>query len=176
MAHTNIYQKARSVKLLISDVDGVLTDGSIIYDAAGSETKVFDARDGMIIVALLNAGIKVAILSGRNSKVVDIRARELGIPIVRQGAIRKLEVLQSILEEVGVTAEETAFIGDDVNDVTVLRAVGLAFSPANGVAQAREVADYVTRAGGGHGAVREIGEMILEAQGLREQWLQRYDL
>lgn len=176
MARSNFYQKARNVKLLISDVDGVLTDGTIIYDAEGRETKVFDARDGMIIVALLNAGIKVAILSGRNSKVVDIRAAELGIPIVRQGAIRKLEVLESILAEVGLSAEETAFIGDDVNDISVLRKVGLALCPANAVAEARAEADYICRAGGGHGAVREIGEMILDAQGLREQWLKRYDL
>ncbi len=172
----NIYRIAREIELVITDVDGVLSDGKIVYDADGREIKRFDARDGMMIVGLRHQGIKVAILTGRDSRVVDHRAEELGISIVRQKAIDKLAALDSVLEEAGTSAGRACFIGDDVNDVAVMRKVGLGFAPYDATPDAKAAADFVTRAAGGEGVVREVGEIILEAKGLRDQWLKRYNL
>ncbi len=162
------------IKLLLLDVDGVMTDGRIVLDDNGVESKFFNVRDGHGLKMLQRAGLRVGILTGRKSRVVDLRAAELGVEIVFQGAKNKLEVYERMLAEQSLTDEEVAFAGDDVIDLPVLRRVGLALAPADAVDEVREVVHYVCRAAGGHGAVREIVELLLRGQGLWEQAMARY--
>lgn len=162
------------IKLLLLDVDGVMTDGRIVLDDNGVESKFFNVRDGHGLKMLQRAGLRVGILTGRKSRVVDLRAAELGVEIVFQGAKNKLEVYERMLAEQSLTDKEVAFAGDDVIDLPVLRRVGLALAPADAVDEVREVVHYVCRAAGGHGAVREIVELLLRGQGLWEQAMARY--
>jgi 3-deoxy-D-manno-octulosonate 8-phosphate phosphatase (KDO 8-P phosphatase) len=159
--------KAAQVRLLILDVDGVLTDGRIIMDHEGRELKAFDVRDGHGIKLLREAGIAVAVLTGRSSPVVQRRADDLGISWVRQGVYDKVAAFEEIARAIGVTDEETCFVGDDLVDISLLRRVGVPVVVADGVEQARRVALYVTAAPGGRGAVREVCDLLLEAGG---QW------
>jgi len=167
-------EKLRRVRLLILDVDGVLTDGAIIYSDSGAEIKHFDVRDGHGIKLLMRAGIGVALVTARESKVVATRARDLGIDLLFQGRKDKLACFADILEREGLRADETAFVGDDLVDLPVLVRAGFSVSVPGGVAEVRERVDYVTEAPGGRGAVREVCEMILRAQGLWEGVLERY--
>lgn len=149
---------------MLLDVDGVLTDSSIIYDGNGQEIKVFNVRDGASIKWLERAGIEVAILSGRNSKPVLVRAKELGIEKVIQSALDKLSAFEKFLAETGYHPEELAFMGDDLHDLAVLRRVGFSACPRDAVLEVRNAVDYVCKAEGGKGAVRELAELILKAQ------------
>lgn len=158
-------EKARRTRLLLLDVDGVLTDGGIVYDQDGRETKRFHVRDGHGIKMLRRAGISTGIITGRTSGVVPVRARELGIDIVRQGAEDKVQVFRAILEETGLSPEETAYVGDDIVDLPLLRAVGFSASVADAEPYVRDAVDFVSSRGGGRGAVREIIEFILRATG-----------
>jgi 3-deoxy-D-manno-octulosonate 8-phosphate phosphatase (KDO 8-P phosphatase) len=167
-------EKARSVKLLILDVDGVLTDGRIVIDDRGVETKCFDVRDGHGIKMLKRANIDVAIITGRESDVVSHRARELGIESVYQNIHNKLEVYEAILEEKGLKDGEVGFVGDDLVDLPLLRRVGFAAVVADGVEELKPYADYVSRNRGGRGAVREVIELILKAQGKWAELMERY--
>jgi len=167
-------EKARNVKLLILDVDGVLTDGRIVIDDRGVETKCFDVRDGHGIKMLKRANIDVAIITGRESQVVSHRARELGIDSVFQNIHNKLEVYEAILKEKGLKDGEVGFVGDDVIDLPLLRRVGFAAVVADGVEELKPYADYVSRNKGGRGAVREIIELILKAQGKWAELMERY--
>ena len=167
-------EKARNVKLLILDVDGVLTDGRIVIDDRGVETKCFDVRDGHGIKMLKRANIDVAIITGRESHVVSHRARELGIDSVYQNIHNKLEVYEAILKEKGLKDGEVGFVGDDVIDLPLLRRVGFAAVVADGVEELKPYADYVSRNKGGRGAVREIIELILKAQGKWAELMERY--
>jgi len=169
-----LVEKMRRVRLLILDVDGVLTDGSIIYSDRGGEIKRFDVRDGHGIKLLMRGGIDVAIVTARESRVVATRARDLGIEMLFQGRKDKLACFNDILESTGLSAGETAFMGDDLVDIPVLRRVGFSASVPGAVAEVRERVDFVTKAPGGRGAVREICEMILKARGLWEGLLKRY--
>ncbi len=164
----------RDIDLLVLDVDGVLSDGRIVYDQTGREIKSFSVLDGAGIKYWHRAGKTSAILSGRASGVVDIRAKELGIPIVRQGALDKLPVLREILDQAGVPAERTAYIGDDLPDIPPMRAVGLAITVANGVEEVKAIADHVVDARGGEGAVRLAIEWLLKSGGLWDTILKRY--
>ena len=168
--------KLKHIRLLLLDVDGVMTDGSIIYDGSGLETKCFNVRDGHGIKMLQRHGIEVGIITGRTSIVVDIRAKELGISLVYQGALKKLESYTDVKEKTGLDDSQIAYMGDDVIDVPVLRRVGFAAVPLDGLPEVRAVAHYVSACGGGRGAVREVCDMILKGRGVWDEIAERYEL
>lgn len=161
---TAVRNKARAIKLLLLDVDGVLTDGRIILDDRGVESKHFDVRDGQGIVLLMRAGIEVGLISARNSKAVRYRAKELGLRIVRQGIQNKATTYGEIRRQLGLADTEIAYIGDDIGDVEILRRVGLAVTVKDGWEEIFRSVDYVTERPGGRGAVREVAELLLKAQ------------
>lgn len=163
------------IRLLVLDVDGVLTDGRIIYDSTGAETKAFHAADGQGIKYWLRAGHEAAILSGRDSPPVLKRAEELGIRLVRLGAKVKLPAFEEILAEAGVAADETCYVGDDLPDLPPMARAGLAVAVPDAPEEVRRVAHMVTRAAGGAGAVREVVERILKYQDRWAQVTQRYE-
>lgn len=154
----------KRIRLLASDVDGVLTDAGMYYSESGEELKKFNTRDGMGIKLLQRAGIITALVTQERTKLVARRAEKLMIPEVHQGVMDKLSLIREMAERLGLSMDDVAYIGDDVNDVAALRAVGFSATPADGMPQAAAVVDYVCRKKGGEGAVREIVEMILAAQ------------
>ncbi|MCG8466075.1 MAG: HAD-IIIA family hydrolase [Xanthomonadales bacterium] len=156
-----LLEQAAKIRLAVFDVDGVLTDGRLYYGPEGEALKVFHSRDGLALKALARSGIQVAIISGRQHAGVNVRMQQLGIDEVHQGIEQKLPVLEGIMQRAGVTAEETCFTGDDWNDAPVMRATGLAFAPCDAAGPLHHLAHYVTRHGGGLGAVREICELLL---------------
>jgi 3-deoxy-D-manno-octulosonate 8-phosphate phosphatase (KDO 8-P phosphatase) len=158
-------EKAARVTLLLLDVDGVLTDGRIVYDTEGRETKAFYVRDGHGIKMLREAGVEVGIVTGRRSVVVEIRARELGIGLVHQGIADKVALWRTICDERGLAPEATAYVGDDIQDVPLLRNVGFAAAVADAEPCVLEAAHYIAGRPGGFGAVRDIAEFILHARG-----------
>ncbi|MBI5848579.1 MAG: HAD-IIIA family hydrolase [Nitrospirae bacterium] len=157
---------ARGIKLLILDVDGVLTDGSIILDNNGNEYKAFHVRDGHGIRMLINAGIKVAIITGRYSKVVERRAQELGITDVFQKCLNKKVAYAQLLKQHSLKDCEVAYIGDDIIDAPIMAVVGLPVAVADAADEAKKYALLLTKNQGGRGAVREITDFILKAKGL----------
>lgn len=161
---TAVRNKARAIKLLLLDVDGVLTDGRIILDDRGVESKHFDVRDGQGIVLLMRAGIEVGLITARNSKAVRYRAKELGLRIVRQGIQNKATTYGEIRRQSGLADRQIAYIGDDIGDVEILRRVGLAVTVKDGWEEIFRSVDYVTERPGGRGAVREVAELLLKAQ------------
>jgi len=160
-------QRLGAVKILILDVDGVLTDGRIIINDHGEETKSFNVKDGFGIRALLDAGIDVAVITGRQSLVVEHRAKDLGIRNVYQGVKDKKAACVRLLEERRMTSDQACYMGDDLPDIPVLRYVGMPVAVADAVKEAREAALYITEKNGGNGAVREVCELILKA---RDAW------
>lgn len=162
------------VRMMIFDVDGVLTDGRVIYTDDGSEIKEFDAKDGHGIKLLQRAGIEVALISGRACRAVEHRALGLGISRVYQGAKAKIEPYEQILADTGLKEDETGFMGDDLIDIPVMRRAGFAVAVPNGAPHIFPYAHYITRASGGRGAAREVCEMILQVQGLWEGITERY--
>jgi len=165
---------AKDVKLLILDVDGVLTDGSIILDNEGNEFKVFNVRDGHGIKMLVKAGIRVALITGRQSKVVERRARELGITELYQRCHIKTVAFDHIIEKYGLTEKEVAYMGDDIVDIPIFRRVGIPIAVNDATDEARDHAAVVARHRGGRGAVREICEFLLKAKGLWESMTKEY--
>ena len=157
------------LRLVVSDVDGVLTDGRIAFDADGRRQGVFSARDGMAVQLARAAGIEIALVSGARSQAVAVRARELGIGRVYQEVERKDVVIASLLAEMQLEASEAAMLGDDLNDLPAFRAVGTSFAVADAAPEVRRAADHVTQAAGGAGALREVVESILRAQGSWER-------
>jgi 3-deoxy-D-manno-octulosonate 8-phosphate phosphatase (KDO 8-P phosphatase) len=157
--------RARKIRLLLLDVDGVLTDGRLVYGPAGEETKVFHARDGHAIVLARAAGIEVAVVSGRKSAAVTRRLEDLGVVEVHQGVPDKAALLAELCGRRGLGSTEVAFMGDDLPDLPLLRRVGLALAPADGVPEVRRVAHWTARRPGGAGAVREAVEWLLRARG-----------
>jgi len=162
------------IKLVIFDVDGVLTDGRIIIDDQGVESKFFNVRDGHGIKLLQRAGLRAAFLTGRQSRVVDRRAEELGVRLIYQGAKNKIEIYEKILTEQKMADPEIAYAGDDLVDLPVMRRVGLALAPADAVVEVKAAAHYVCRSAGGHGAAREMVELILKGQKRWEAVTARY--
>ena len=160
-----IIKKAKKIKIIFLDVDGVMTDGGIIVDDDGVESKNFFVRDGLAIVVAIKKGIKFAVISGRYSKVVELRMSELGIHDVHQNAMNKVKVFESILAKQNLMAGDAAFIGDDVNDLGVLEIVGLSAAPADADETVKSQVNMVCNSGGGKGAVREMIELILTEQG-----------
>ena len=163
-----------AIRLLVCDVDGVLTDGRIIYDTSGAETKQFHVRDGSGLKYWLRAGRQAALLSGRSCEATGRRAAELGITILEQGAKDKWPAMERILEAAGCSADQVAYVGDDLPDLPVMHRVGFRVAVADASAEVRTVADYVTQTPGGRGAVREVVELILKAQGRWQAIIQRY--
>jgi 3-deoxy-D-manno-octulosonate 8-phosphate phosphatase (KDO 8-P phosphatase) len=155
----------KKIKVVAMDVDGVLTDGRIIVNSNGVETKNFDVQDGFGIVFLKKCGIKTAIISARKSRVVAHRAKDLKIDKVYVGVCPKLSAYERMLKEFKVLDEEVCFIGDDLADLGVMRRCGVSVAVANAVSEVKQIADYVTVKSGGRGAVREAIELILQAQG-----------
>ncbi len=166
----------KNIELLLLDVDGVMTDGGIIYDASGVETKRFNVRDGHGIKMLQRYGIQVGIITGRTSIVVDLRARELGIELVYQGALKKLESYEDVKARTGLDDTRIAYMGDDIIDVPVMRRVAFAASPQDGLDEVRAVAHYVASRCGGRGAVREVCDLILKGRGVWDEVVARYEL
>jgi 3-deoxy-D-manno-octulosonate 8-phosphate phosphatase (KDO 8-P phosphatase) len=164
MTTDSLTQRCGPIELLLLDVDGVLTDGGIIYGDDGREWKVFHVRDGSGLKIWHLAGKRSAVISGRNSHVVEVRAAELGVSLVLQGAGDKRPAYQQVLAEMDVRSEQVCFIGDDVPDLPILRNCGLAVAVADACAEVRLAAHYVTCAAGGRGAVREMVELILRCQ------------
>ena len=157
-------KKAKKIKMIIMDVDGVLTDGRIILGSKGEELKNFYVQDGQGIDLALRRELIIALVSGRKSKVVERRAGELKIKEVYQDITKKIKVYRKLLKKYGLKDEEVAYIGDDLGDIPPLKKAGLAISPANGVEEAKKIAHYVTRASGGRGAVREAIDIILKTK------------
>ena len=160
--------------IVIFDVDGVLTNGQIIYDNQGNELKAFDVKDGHGLKLLQRAGIKIGIITGRSSDVVRLRAKELGIEILYQGALRKLEPYLEILSEQGLTDDQVAYVGDDVIDLPILRRVGFSATVADAVPEVPPLVDYVASRPGGRGAVREICDLLLRASGQWDELTKKY--
>lgn len=160
----DIRERARRIRLLAMDVDGVLTDAGMYYGENGEELKKFNTRDGMGVALVHEAGLKTAILTRENTSIVTRRAAKMKVGDVRMGVLDKLTALRGIAESHGLTLDEVAYIGDDLNDYEVLCHVGLAVAVHDATRLPRSVAHYVTEAKGGEGAVRELCELILEAQ------------
>lgn len=165
---------AKNIKLLILDVDGVLTDGSIILDNEGNEFKVFNVRDGHGIKMLVRAGVKVAIITGRQSKVVERRARELGITEVYQKCYLKTVAFDQIIGKYGLTEKEVAYIGDDIVDIPIFKRVGLSIAVNDAMDDTNDHAMIVTKNRGGRGAVREVCDFLLKARGLWKSATEEY--
>ncbi|MCB1054240.1 MAG: 3-deoxy-D-manno-octulosonate 8-phosphate phosphatase [Acidobacteria bacterium] len=160
-------RRARDLRWLLTDVDGVLTDGAMLYGPAGEEMKRFHVRDGLALKLARSTGLRVGLLSARGNRAVEIRARELGLDRLMLGQRDKVGALEALLGEEGISAGQIAYLGDDLPDLGVLGRVGLAFCPADAAAEVCEVAHRVLTTLGGHGAAREAVELILKARG---QW------
>ncbi|MGH7259753.1 MAG: KdsC family phosphatase [Nitrospiraceae bacterium] len=165
----SLAETLKRLRVFATDVDGVLTDAGMYYSESGDELKKFNTRDGMGIKLLQRAGLITALVTQEQTKLVARRGEKLAIPEVHQGVMDKLTVLRAMAARHGVTLQEIAYMGDDVNDLAALRAVGFSASPADGLPAIRKAVTYVCRAKGGEGAVREVVEMILEARGLRSE-------
>jgi len=171
---SSVLKAAQKIKLLLLDVDGVLTDGRLYYGNSGEELKAFDIQDGLGIKLLQRGGIKVGIVTGRTSSLLKRRAQELDIQPLIQGREDKLTALNELLEDMDITLEEIAFVGDDLPDLAVLRRVGLGITPANGNHILASQALWQTKKSGGNGAVREVAELILTVQDKMEALLATY--
>ncbi|OQY10549.1 MAG: 3-deoxy-D-manno-octulosonate 8-phosphate phosphatase [Fusobacteriia bacterium 4572_132] len=168
-------EKAIKIKMIILDVDGTLTDGSIHIDNNGIETKSFNVKDGFAIVSAKKMGINFAIITGRSSKVVAKRAEELGIIEIHQGIKNKAKEIEKIKEKYSLKKENIAYIGDDINDLPGLRKAGLKGTPYDGVQEVKKIADFISTAKGGEGAVREFVEYILRVQKLWKKIILKYN-
>ena len=169
-----IAEIAKNIRLLILDVDGVLTDGSIILDNKGNEFKAFHVRDGHGIKMLIKAGIRVAIITGRRSKVVERRAKELGIAEVYQKCYNKIEAYNHIKSKFSLRDNEIAYIGDDIVDLPLIKRVGLSFAVADSPEEVKSLTSAVTKNRGGRAAAREVTDIILKAKGLWNKVIDGY--
>lgn len=164
----------RQIELILSDVDGVLTDGGVVFDNQGIETKKFHIRDGLGIKLWMRAGFHFGIVTARTSHIVKVRASELGVEIVRQGFEEKLAIAREIIRDQNLEPEQVCFIGDDLTDIPVIKVVGLGVAVADAAEEVKAAAIHHTKLGGGHGAVRETVEMILKAKNRWADVIQRY--
>ncbi|HEY1757225.1 MAG TPA: HAD hydrolase family protein [Bryobacteraceae bacterium] len=175
-----IQERAAKVHLLLMDVDGVLTDGRLFNvpgpDGKMVETKGFDSQDGIALQWLEWNGIHSGVISGRVSPATEERARQVKMTYIYQGHIEKIPILEEIQRTSGVSFAEIAYVGDDLTDIVVMRRVGLAIAPANARQEVKRAAHYVTAASGGRGAIREVVELILSAQGLWADILKKYEV
>jgi 3-deoxy-D-manno-octulosonate 8-phosphate phosphatase (KDO 8-P phosphatase) len=167
-------EQIKSIRLIAFDVDGILTDGGLYLSDSGEEFKRFNSLDGHGLKMLKASGVELAIITGRTSRCVELRAKNLGITHLYQGVENKLEVMQALLAKLQLAAEVSAYMGDDVVDLPVMRRVGLAISVPNAPQIVRDHAHYVSQREGGHGAVREACELIMSAQGTLDTQLAPY--
>jgi 3-deoxy-D-manno-octulosonate 8-phosphate phosphatase (KDO 8-P phosphatase) len=165
--------RLKQIRLVLLDVDGVLTSGDIIYSDSGEQIKIFDVKDGLGIRLLKEAGIEVGIITGRRGKALQHRCDNLGIDLIFDGIRNKAQALHDIQAETGIPIEAMAFVGDDLPDLPAMKKVGLAVAVGDAVSLVREEAHMVTHTGGGKGAVREVSEAILKAQGLWDDLIER---
>ncbi len=163
-----------NIQLLVLDVDGVLTDGTIVINPDGSESKFFNVLDGHGIKMWRRAGLKVALLSGRASQPTRFRAEQLEVDYCLENCRDKMPALKKLLDELALTAKQTAFVGDDLPDISPMRCAGFAVAVANAVNEVKQYADFVTKLSGGSGAVREVIEYMLKKKGLWQKLLERY--
>lgn len=170
----SIERRASRIKLLLMDCDGVLTDGRLWLTEEGDDQKSFNTKDGLGLSLLHRAGLQSGIISGRNSRAVTRRAQDLGIEFVRQGDPDKITAFEQVLQQAAVDENEVAFIGDDLNDIPLMQRAELAVAVADAVGEARSIAHFVTQARGGHGAVREVVELILKSQGRWSDLIESY--
>lgn len=162
---------AASINCIVSDVDGVMTDGGIVYDNNGMETKRFHVKDGLAVKLWMKSGFGFGILTSRCSEIVQRRSEELGVKSIRQGATDKLAESTELFESLGVSAQQVCYIGDDLPDLPVMKTVGLAVSPADASSDVREQSHWILRSRGGEGAVRELVERLLKAKHRWEEHL-----
>jgi len=167
-------EKAKAVRMMIFDVDGVLTDGGLHYTDAGQEIKVFNTLDGLGMKLLKDSGVRLAIITGRTSNIVELRAHQLGVNYLYQGSHDKLATFHHLLAESGLTAEQCGYMGDDLVDLPVMRRVAFAVATPEAPELVRQHADYVTGLPGGRGAVRELCELVMQAQGTLDAALAPY--
>ena len=168
--------RMQSIELILSDVDGVMTDGGITYDNQGIETKTFHVRDGMGIKLWQKTGHRFGVITARSSHIVKLRMDELGVDFIRQGTDQKLAAAQQIIEELNLETQNVCYIGDDLTDVGLMKSVGMSASVADAADDVKKVADYVTKSAGGKGAIRELIEMILKSQKRWNELLQSYGI
>jgi len=173
-ASDELLARAKAVKLLLFDVDGVLTDGSLFLDNRGEEYKAFNSRDGHGLKMLQRNGVAVGIITGRNSQIVAHRTKELGIAHVRQGCADKFPVYEDLLHELKLSHDQVGFVGDDVVDLPIMLRVGFAVSPQDGHFLVKRHAHWVTPSTGGRGAGRDVCELLMLAQGTFATEMQRY--
>lgn len=169
----SVEQRFGKVEAVIFDVDGVLTDGSVIY-GPGGEWKRFNVHDGHGFKLARRAGLKLALLTGRSSEAVERRASELGVDVLRQGALNKARMLDEVLAELDVHAEKVCYVGDDVVDIPAMRRVGMPVAVANAVEEVKKHAIWITEHRGGEGAAREVLELILRVKGVWRELLRKY--
>jgi 3-deoxy-D-manno-octulosonate 8-phosphate phosphatase (KDO 8-P phosphatase) len=165
MTTGSIEAKAARIRLVLFDVDGVLTDGRVVLHGDGTESKQFHIRDGIVMVWAQRVGLKIGLLSARMSATTVERAAQLGITLVHQGVASKIDAYDQIVGDIGLNDEEVAYMGDDIVDIGVLMRVGLSAAPADAVPEVRERAQWIAPSAGGCGAARELLELILRAQG-----------
>ena len=166
--------RCEPIELILSDVDGVLTDGGVIFDNEGIETKKFHIRDGLGIRLWSRAGFRFGLITARTSHILKVRARELGIELLRQGFEEKLPVARELLRDMNLSPEQVCYIGDDLTDIPVMKTVGLGIAVADAAEEVRTAADHTTKLNGGYGAVREVVETILKAKQRWQDVIQRY--
>ena len=170
----NVMERAGNIRVAVFDVDGILTDGRLYYTDGGEEIKAFNVQDGHGIKMLRESGVAVAIITSRTSRVVEKRARDLGIEFLFQGVADKLHTMNDLLQRLNIDMQAASYMGDDVFDLPVLRRCGLAASVPEAPAIVRKHAHYVTRLPGGRGAVREFAELVMQAQGTLDARLAEY--
>lgn len=174
MISPQLKQKIRKIKLLLLDVDGVLTDGRIIYDSHGRDSKFYDVHDGLGVYLLGRMGIKTILITAKGSKSIAPRARDMMVEAVYENILPKTKVYEKIVKKYGVSDEEICFVGDDLVDLCVLRRAGVPIATHNASFEVKKTASYITRKDGGRGAVREVAELILKSKGLWKKALEFY--
>jgi 3-deoxy-D-manno-octulosonate 8-phosphate phosphatase (KDO 8-P phosphatase) len=176
----HVYDRAKKIKLLLMDVDGVLTDGRIYFIPAPNgewtETKSFDTQDGLALQWLHAKGIRTGVITGRNSPAVELRAGSAHMAYCYQGHLGKIPIIEEILADSKLDPEEIAYVGDDFTDVVVFRRVGWGIATANARSEVKQSAHYVTEAAGGRGAIREVTEILLKTQGYWDEILEKYEI
>jgi 3-deoxy-D-manno-octulosonate 8-phosphate phosphatase (KDO 8-P phosphatase) len=171
-----ILEKAKKIKLLLLDVDGVLTDGKIVYDSKGSDMKFFDVHDGLGVYLLKKAGIPTILITAKGSKAIKPRARDMRVDMVFKDITPKSRVLNKILKKYRLTSDEICFAGDDLVDICLMKRVGFPVAVFNACPEVKKVASYITMKEGGRGAVRELAELILKTQGRWREMVGLYDI
>ena len=164
----------KNIKILVLDVDGTLTDGKIYVDDKDNSFKAFNVKDGFALVNWIKLGGEAAILTGKKSNIVERRAKELGIKYVIQGSKNKTQDLKKLLDELDITFENTAYMGDDLNDIGVMKKVGLTACPKDSSAEVLEICDFISNKNGGDAAVREFLEFIMKKNGMWQEVLNKY--